>query len=445
MFSVTLLFTIGKTILLENRDPAKTMVWILLCIFLPPVALFLYFVLGQGYTRKKVFLRADLKRILHKRDLKEKHTTTTLTHYNEIEIYKDGLEAFPKIFSAMREAKHHIHIEFYILRDDSLGKGLQEILLEKARQGIQIRILYDAMGSYQLSKEYMRKLQREGIEIRPFFSLGTSMMHGVVNYRNHRKIIVIDGKVGFTGGLNIGKEYIGEDPKLGYWRDTHMRLKGESIQSLQGTFLLDWICSGAKSFEDEVFFPPSGIQEENKVKIIHSGPDSKWKSILQNYFITITQAQKSILIETPYFIPDESILMALRTAALRGIEVKIILPYKQKMDSLLCWYANFSYVEDLLEAGVKIYEYSKGFMHAKVCIVDQNVAIVGSSNIDMRSFFLDFEANAVLYDQKSIETLMGHFEEDVQDSIEVDFTVFLRRKKKERYKESLARLFSPLL
>jgi cardiolipin synthase len=361
------------------------------------------------------------------------------------EVLTNGEETFPKIVKELKQAKHHIHLEYYIVRSDEIGHEIKQVLIKKAKEGVKVRFLYDAVGSWKLSKGYIVELRKAGVEIVPFSPVKLPFLNHKVNFRNHRKIIVVDGVKGFVGGLNIGDEYLGKNEHFGFWRDTHLYLQGEAVRSLQLIFLQDWYYMTGEALLTTSYLTPSiKIGEDyGGVQLIAGGPDNEWEVIKNLFFEMIASAKKSIWLATPYLIPDVDILSALKIASLAGVEVKIIVP--KRPDKRIVYYASRSYFPELLEAGVQVFEYEKGFMHSKLLIIDEDLASIGTSNLDMRSFHLNFEVNAFLYQAGSIKTLAKDFLNDLQHSTPIKYEEFMKRSLSQRLFESLSRLLSPLL
>lgn len=362
---------------------------------------------------------------------------------SNIKVLKNGEETFPDIFKAMRKAESYIHIEYYMFKSDMLGRGMMDIMMEKARQGVEVRFLYDAAGSMKLARRDIMRMKQAGVDIVPFSPLKYGFFNQKLNFRNHRKIVIIDGKTGFVGGLNVGKEYISRDPYIGFWRDTHLRLEGEIVQTLHAIFMLDWeYVSNEVLIDQEEYNTPVPVEGGGIYQIVATGPDMK-ESMSDLYYEMISSAQKSIWIATPYFVPNESIRTALKAAATKGVEVRVMVP--EKNDSFLTQYASRSYFPELLLEGIEVYSYQKGFMHQKVMIIDGDLASVGTANMDMRSFQLNFEVNVFFTDAEAIRTLEAHFEEDMQESEKLSPVGFYKRGVADRTKESFARLFSGVL
>ena len=372
-----------------------------------------------------------------------KNSRSRLTENNKVEVLNNGKETFDSIIEALNNAQDHIHLEYYIIEDDEIGNRIKDILIKKAKEGIKIRLIYDDVGSWGLGHDFILDLIEAGIDLYSFMPVRTYRFANKINNRNHRKIIVVDGITGFVGGLNIADRYLkGRDGK-GFWRDTHLRLEGDAVKSLQEIFLIDWFFMSSVLLSEERYFPVHSISEKHLIQISPSGPDSDWSCIMQTFFAAITTATNYIYISTPYFLPNESILTAIRTAALSGVDVKIILP--EKNDSFLTNFSSRSYVQGLLEAGVNVYFYNKGFTHSKLLMVDDVFATVGTANMDIRSFDQNFEVNALIYDEEITLKLKSDFIKDIGNSNLVSLKTFKNRPLLEKLKESFARLFSPLL
>lgn len=464
-------FFIGIVIFLESNNSSKTIAWLLILFLVPIVGFIFYVLFGQNVRKKRTFEKKkdlDFKllsqiaytqgKILDEIGLFQndesmvksrliklllKNSNTPFTINNRAEVLTNGENTYSSIIEQLKMAKHHIHMEYFIIRNDNIGNKIKDILIEKAKAGIAVRVIYDSVGCWKLGKKYIESLKDGGVKIYPFYPVIFPVLSRQLNYRNHRKIIVIDGKVGFLGGINIGDEYLGKNPYLGFWRDTHIKIEGEAIYSLQNTFLKDWNFVSNEMILDQEYYPKLEYYGEQLIQITSSGPDSDWESILQAYFTMISTAERRIWIETPYLVPDESILMALKTASLSGIDVRIILP--SKPDHYLVYWASRSYIEELLRAGVKIYTYEKGFIHSKLLLVDGIGASIGTANLDIRSFSINFEVNAFIYDDELVKRLEDDFIMDIGDSKKIMLQEHIKRKIYIKFKEALGRLFSPLL
>ncbi|MFC7371807.1 cardiolipin synthase [Fictibacillus iocasae] len=468
LFSITALF-VGVVIFLENRHPSSTLAWLIVLALFPLLGFIVYLFVGQSYRKQKMFYRKSLEdedfylqietRLskesslnwmdAHQKQflkLASKLGKTPVSFASETTVLADGEEKFAALFEMIDKAKRHIHLEYYILRSDKTGNKLKEKLIAKAREGVEVRLLYDAVGCLALQESYIYELRNEGIKAEPFFPVKLPYFNQKINFRNHRKIVVVDGQTGLVGGLNIGDEYMGLHPYYGHWRDTHLKVTGEAVNSLQLIFLQDWRHATGEKLVPDFFIHPSPSEAQRNqggVQLIAGGPDNEWEVMKNLYFSMIVSARKSVWIASPYFVPDEEVYMALKVAALSGIDVKILVP--NKPDKRTVFYASRSYFSELLKAGAEIYEYENGFMHSKFVIVDGEMASVGTCNMDMRSFHLNFEVNAFLYKTESIQSLQYHYENDLTFSKKMDLGDFSSRKFRYRVFESLARLLSPLL
>ncbi|WP_188208328.1 cardiolipin synthase [Alkalibacillus aidingensis] len=456
-------------IFIENRHPSQTLNWILIFAAFPVLGFFFYLFFGRNYTKQK---RYDEKQELDEqafnkiegnKQIVEQHLNQMgdhqkmffrLAHYlgnspisfnTETNVLTNGDETFPAILDALKKAEHHIHMEYYIVRDDEIGQEIKDILIEKAKSGLEVRFLYDAVGSWKLSNEYKDDLRNAGVKFKPFAPVKLPFIGNRINFRNHRKIVIVDGEVGFMGGLNIGDEYLGKNTYFGEWRDTHLYVRGEAVRSLQMIFLQDWRYETGESLLNQDYLSPEMLTNEyfGGVQMIADGPDTQWENIKKLYFSMIISAKKSIWIASPYFIPDEDILTAMKVASMSGVDVRLLVP--KRPDKRVVFHASRSYFPELMEAGIKVYEYGKGFLHNKVVIVDEELASIGTSNMDMRSFHLNFEVNAFLFRTESTNKLVEDFKGDFSVSEEIDPKAFKERSIFIRLVESLFRLMSPLL
>jgi cardiolipin synthase len=466
--SLSVIF-IGFVIFFENRHPTQTLTWLVVLGSFPLVGFFFYLLFGRSYRkermyRKKYFLDKQAfltvegendpqsqKKLSLMREhqgklfnLAQKLGNSPISFDTSTKILSNGQETFDSILEELEQAKHHIHLEYYIVRNDHIGQEIKNILIKKAMQGVKIRFLYDAVGSWQLSKDYISDLKNAGIETVSFGPVKVPFLNSKFNFRNHRKIIVIDGTIGFVGGMNIGDEYLGRDKDIGYWRDTHLMLKGEAVRTLQLIFLQDWYYMTNYSFLTAEYLSPQLDNESHGgVQLIAGGPDNEFSVIKSIFFSMITSAEKTVWIASPYFIPDEDIFSAIKIAALSGIDVRLLVP--KRPDKRIVFHASRSYFPELLEAGVKVYEYERGFMHSKIVIVDDELASIGTSNMDMRSFHLNFEVNAFLFRTNSTQKLVDEYLNDLKFAKQLDLKTFQKRHIGFRLLESTARLLSPLL
>lgn len=464
------IFQIATILILDFRNPAKAVAWLSILFIFPVIGFIMYYFLAKEYTQRKKMRRKDrrvvdeIRRALRMKarkadpgdairrcDIYREHRLlgllsnipgSPMSPCNRVDLYNNAQEAYDAMLKAMERARSFIHIQFYIVRHDNIGETFKRMMIRKAAEGVAVRLLFDGVGSYKLSGKYIKELKRAGIEVHGFLTPLIAFFDKRINYRNHRKIVVIDGTVGFLGGINIGDEYTGGNPKLGYWRDTHIRIEGDSVYHLQHTFATDWAFASGKPLVDTKYFPEHACEGQETVQLIASGPDAPWDAVLEVFFGAMAVARNRIFITTPYFIPDPSIAMALKTAAVSGVDVRIILPGVP--DARIVHWASLSFVQELQQAGVRFYQYQKGFIHAKTLIIDRLLATVGTANMDMRSFFSNFEIMAVLYDKGTIARLERDFAADLQNSKEIKPSEFEKRSRYQRAKEAIGRMLAPL-
>jgi len=460
-------------LLLDNRETATTLSWLLVFIFLPFIGIIFYFLFGRGMRKKmkRTLVRQNLGDSLpytdedlagkQEQEMEElynkyaspghqklirllyKNSDSILTHYNDVQLFFKGKDKFNVLLNDLEKAKKYINMEYYIWESDILADKVIHVLQKKVAEGVKVRILYDSIGNY-LSKRYLERLRNFGIKIYPYYNYLSPFKIHTLNYRNHRKIVIIDGTTGYIGGMNMGEEYIDGGKRFPEWRDTHIRIQGEAVSVLQGIFSVSWFNTTKK----ELKITAPGLKRFHKlntvpIQITTSGPDSEWESIKQLYFVLISSAEKTIFIHTPYFIPDASIVVALRTAALSGIDVRIMLT--GLLDKRLPYWVALTYLEDLLNAGVRFYYYTKGFMHAKTIVVDASTCSIGTANMDIRSFQLNYEINALIYDTGVARELESNFYLDLKAAKEFTLKDYDRIHSIKKFRNSLARLFAPLL
>lgn len=458
-------------IVFENRNPVKTLSWLLVIIFVPFAGVIVYVFFGQNYRKQKIYTRksmADSEWIaehadpqmsllkgetesesepvrskLHLMKLVLRNNRSALTLDNTVKLLRNGRETFPEMLTAIENAEKYIHLEFYRLEPDMLGTRFKELLKQKASEGIKVRVIYDDVGSWNIGNSYLREVRAAGVGIFPFMPVRFPSFSSKINYRNHRKILVVDGNMGFVGGLNIADKYLHGLPDLGPWKDTHLRLMGDSVAALDSVFLSDWnFVSGESVSRTDPMFTYSKTGNRCLVQVASSGPDTDWATIMQVYFAAIATARNSIYLTSPYFSPDESLLTALKTAALSGVDVRMIFP--RTSDSVIANWNTRSYISELLEAGVRIYLFNDGFIHSKYLLVDEIFASVGSPNVDVRSFDLDFEVTALIYNNEFATELGSLFLEDLKSCSEIKPEEWAIRKRSDKVRESLARIFGPL-
>ncbi len=459
-------------IFFERRNPTSTWLWIMVLTFLPGIGFILYLFIGQDLSKKKMFKAkeeedacfrdlaiAQKEEIKNNRfyykdpnfhkyeDLIEMHLMNSEAYFtqdNKVDIFFTGEEKFKALLESISKAKNYIHIQYYIFKSDNIGNKVIDALVEKAKEGVEVKFLVDGMGGRNLSRKSINKLKEAGGEVAVFFPPFVPLISIRINYRNHRKICIIDGKSAYIGGFNVGDEYLGCSKKFGNWRDTHLKIQGSAVSSLQWRFFLDWRFAS----KQEINACQSYLHEESNsnnvgIQIVSSGPDSKWPSVKDGYMKMITNAREKVYLETPYFIPDDSIFEALRLAGLSGVDVRVMIP--NKPDHPFVYWASMSYIGELLEAGVKFYTYEKGFLHSKVVIADDFVSSVGTANLDIRSFKLNFEVNAFIYDEVTNLKLTEKFINDLDICKEITLEDYKNRSKIVKLKESVSRLLSPIL
>lgn len=467
-----MLFAIA-IVFFQRRDPKSVWAWLLLLYFIPVLGFVFYLLLGQDMHKRKMFrikevedhISKDIRQQeyrLRSRDAGELDENirgyedlvmynleageAVLTKDNDVDIFIDGNEKFRALMEDLRNAEHFIHIQYYIIKNDVLFHQIKDILIEKAAQGVEVRVLFDAMGCRSVRHSYWKWLNEKGVQTAEFFPAILRRLQLRINYRNHRKIVVIDNKVAYVGGFNVGKEYIDLDEKFGHWRDTHLRICGSAVLGLQVRFILDWnYAAGENLFLRPELFRgiEAGTRNFCDMQIISSGPDKTTQQIHDNYLRLIHKAQKSIYIQTPYFIPDEAILNALMIAVKSGIEVNIMIPCMP--DHPFVYWATYSYIGDMVMAGANCYTYNNGFLHSKGMIVDGKVLCYGTANMDIRSFALNFEVNAVIYDEKKAQEMVDIFQKDLEVCRQITRDYYVARRLKIRIKEQICRLLSPLL
>lgn len=472
VYIINIMFA-GIVVFIERKDASATWAWIMILFFIPVLGFIIYLFLGQNLTRRRLFNWDDIekvgitailpKQIEQIRDQKFKYNNENvdpyldlvymhlinneaiLTQNNEIQLFLDGQEKFDQLFEDIRAARDHIHIQTYIFRHDNLGKKLIHELVKKAKEGVKVRVMYDELGSRKLLRRHFKDLIAAGGELGVFFPSKLSLINIRLNYRNHRKIVIIDGQISYVGGFNVGDEYVRPSKKFGYWRDTHLRILGDAVDSLQTRFILDWSQASKQSpiqYEPR-YFPQKEVKGNAMIQMVSSGPDSEWEQIKNGYIKMIMSAKETIFIQTPYFIPDQSLLDVLQIASLTGKDVRVMIP--NKPDHPFVYWATYSQIGELLKTGAKVYIYEKGFIHSKTIVIDRKMCSVGTANIDMRSFKLNFEINAFIYDRAFSQAIVHSFEQDMLDSTMLTMHTYEQRSKWIRFKESISRLLSPIL
>ena len=460
-------------IIYDTRNPVKAVAYILLTVFIPIIGMFVYFSFGVNYRKKKFYklksaenndLINTLKALTevstnqtieYRPDLYNKHlvrmllreSSSPLASVSEMKLLLNGEEKFPELIKAMENAKDHIHIEYYIYDDDEIGNQLKDLMIKKAKEGVTVRFIFDDYGSYGLRKKMMKELRENGVEAYPFYEIKLYALANRMNYRNHRKIVVIDGNVGFIGGLNVADRYINSGKNELFWRDTHLMFKGNAVSSLQFIFIHDWnFCKKQESSLsiEKRYFPIEPINVcQDTLQVASSGPDSDNSDIMLSFLGVITGSKERLYITTPYFIPNDTIVDAIKYSALSGVDVRLLVPGIS--DSRVVNAASKAYYRELLEAGVRIYCYQKGFVHAKTIVSDDKLCVIGTANMDIRSFDIMFESNANIFSEDMNRQLCEVFFKDLEDSNEILLEEWKKRPKLVKFGGYCARLGSPLL
>ncbi|SDB32708.1 cardiolipin synthase [Flavobacteriaceae bacterium MAR_2010_188] len=481
VFYAVLVIYVSLRIIWDTRSHSKTLAYVMLVVFFPLVGVAIYYSFGVNRRKRKIYdaklfknkelreklnkqIRAESEDILddvnHGIDENNKlikflinETLSPVTDNNKVKLLVNGETKFPEVFKAMREAKHHIHVEYYIFADDKIGCEFIDVLIEKAKEGVEVRFIYDDFGSRAIRKKQVPRLKEAGVNAFPFYKIKLIAFANRINYRNHRKIIVIDGQKAFVGGINVSDDYVNLKKKVRdkkeslFWRDTHIMVEGPAVTYLQYVFITDWnYCSESELPLTGKYFPKhkKNPSENSKVvQIAASGPDSDLPNIEFSLIAAINSANDEILITTPYFIPGEVVMDNIIIAANSGVKVKLLVPGIS--DSKLVDSAARSYYTMLLEEGVEIYLYEKGFVHAKTMVTDQQLSIVGTANMDIRSFDLNFEVNAVIYDDKFAKEMRDVFFEDLKYSKKINKEEWMNRPKYIQLWEKTAGLLSPML
>lgn len=458
----------GVVVFFERRDIGTTWAWLMILLFVPLLGFLVYIFLGRQLKQKNFYnltvdelshlsaavddqwgmLRAMDSSPSRHTDLMKmnlRSSNALITSDNEIQIFDDGKVKFESLFRDMESAKKEINVQYYIIQCDSLGGRLRDVLTKKAKEGVKVRILYDDIGSRGMRKKFFKELLSYGGEVEAFFPSLLRIVNFRMNNRNHRKLCIIDGEIAYIGGFNVGDEYLGLDASMGYWRDTHFRIIGGAVDLIQARFLMDWNRAGDRRENDlsNYAFRTSKHHGNSVVQIISSGPNSQTEHLKNMYIKMIMSAREFVFIQTPYFIPDTSFLDACKIALLSGVDVRIMIP--NKPDHPFVYSATWSYVGELLPYGAKVLLYERGFMHAKTIVVDQEVASVGTTNIDTRSFRLNFESNAIVYDEQIAKQLHALFLKDSEVCSALTLERYRSRSIVVKFKESVSRLLSPIL
>ena len=461
-------------VLMDNRQPVKTMAWAMVIYFVPVAGLVLYLFFGLNTRREKLISQRSLDQLTRRSmlgfvdqtdmqvperykqmvELFVNENSSLPFKNNKVELFTNGYSFFLSLIADIGRARHHIHVDVYIFENDALGRLVRDVLIDKARQGVEVRVIYDDVGSWSTDSEFFEQMRDAGVEVSPFLPVRFPQFAGKVNYRNHRKIFVIDGEVGYVGGYNIATRYVkGRDGML--WRDTMVRLTGNGVYGIQCTFLIDWYFVDRTMISSRDYYPPlssapvkgciSQVVNSCISQVVNSSPSSPYPSIMHGYVRALIEAQRYVYIQTPYFMPTESVLVAMKTAAIGGVDVRLMVP--RKGDAHVVAWASRTYLREIMEAGVKVYMYSGGFLHSKILVADDSMATCGSTNVDFRSFENNFESNVFFYDKDTAVRFRKMFEVDITSSVLLNSLPPERLQVSffSRLWESITRLLAPVM
>lgn len=460
-YLVTVLSIIA-VVISENRNPVKSLAWVTAMLFLPVIGMVLYAFFGRNLKNKHLITRKKKLRLRNRekfrlieepslnlsnasrQQIRLARSLTGATYFpgNSIKIITNGREKFDTLKRDIMNARSYVHVQYYIFEDDRLGHEIKDLLIAKAREGVKVRVIFDHVGSFPMKKKFVREMTDNGVQVQPFLRVTFPQFATRINWRNHRKITVIDGEIGYIGGMNIADRYV-DGVKFGCWRDTHLRIVGPAVSAMEYTFAIDWNFTTEELLEERTKSYEVGDNDDAGIQLMTSGPNRPWSNIALLFLKAISNARKRIYIQTPYFLPTESLLKALQAAALAKVDVRLMIP--RRCDSVMLRRASYSYVSECLRAGIKIYLYDKGMLHAKTVIVDDEFSSTGSTNFDFRSFEHNFECNVFIYSKEFNRQMAEIFERDLEDCTRINPTAWRHRPTFERYKESLVRLLSPIL
>ncbi|MBQ8855004.1 MAG: cardiolipin synthase [Bacteroidales bacterium] len=463
LFILTIIIGTILVIIFENRNPVKTIAWCMVLTFMPVLGLLLYIVFGMDNRQRRQIKDEDLKRLKAITETRQSDNIASETPVqyeklacmlrnmnhaypmegNNVEIMTDFRTMSDRLVADIESARHHINMLFFKFEDDAAGRRIADALIRKAEEGVQVRLIYDEAGNLMVPRKFYRKLRRHGIQVRGFIRIFLPILSRDYNSRNHRKVVVIDGKTGYMGGMNIAQRYA-DGLKWGIWRDTHIRITGPAVSELQTSFLTDWKFTKGDDPDLDAMYPYNPPCGNTLMQIVTGGSMDKWNVMMQAYMTAIASAKSHAYLQSPYFIPPEPIMKALQNAALGGVDVRVMIPYRGDKGILPPW-ASRSYIKEALNAGIKIYLYRKGYMHAKTMTIDDSLVTIGSTNIDFRGFEQDFEINAFMYDDDLARRQREIFLEDQKDAELIDAMEWEKRPLVEKAKESVARIFSQVL
>ena len=463
LYVLSVIAVIG-VVLGENRNPVKSIAWVLVLMLLPVVGLAIYLIFGRSLKGMRLISRSDLRELRNmtafddhaelKQSLSEssrqivslvnKLVGSHLFIGNDIDIFTTGQEKYESLLADIEQARDYIHLQYFIIENDEVGQRMIDLLMDKAQQGVQVRVLYDYVGSFYFKPRVLKRMRRAGIEVHPFLEVSLANVAFRINWRNHRKIVVIDGKIGYVGGMNIANRYVNGDKHWSPWRDTHLRISGEAVAALQYSFAIDWNFTTRKLLTSPTMhYDEPLVKTDYVVQMMSSGPTNRWNNISFVFFKAITLARSRVYVQTPYFLPSDALLKALQSAALAGVDVRIMIP--RRPDSLMLRLATGSYIKECMQSGIKVYFYEPTVMHAKVVIVDDEFVTTGSTNFDFRSFEHNFEFNALIYSKEFNLKMRDIFEADIQQCTRLSMGTWKKRPVVQKAMESLVRLISPIL
>lgn len=461
---VVILLRLVYTIIIDydNQNPVKTICWILAIVFIPFLGMLAYYMVGRN-TRKKRSKFQRWRNEFNRRNQQkfniEPNDPVYADNYkelkslilnlgqspvfcgNKIEVYPGGKSKFHSLLNDIDQAEKHIHIFYYAIGNDRIGNSMKEKIIDRVKHGVKVRLIYDGLGCNKTNTVYFKQMVEAGVEVRTFLPLSFPRVLKSINYRNHKKIVIIDGKMAYTGGINVKDEYI-DGLKWGKWNDIHFKVEGPGVLGLQSVFLADWFYVSGEYLSSPEYYPVNGLMGEASVQVVNAEPLGAHANVEEAMFTAITRAREYVYIETPYFIPPGSLLRAIQTVAMSGVEVRLVMPKRSDNDNVQ--YASNSYVEDLLRNNVKVYQYLKGFTHSKLMIIDDELVIAGSVNMDMRSLELLFETNLFIYDKAVAHTVKQIYQTDMADSEEIHLSEWVNRSRPVRFREAFFRLLSPL-
>ena len=464
IYAATTITIIG-VILSENRNPVKSLAWVTVLFLLPIAGIILYLFFGRSIKNKRMISRRNRRKLRkyekspavdrHKLSLSEESllmvnlagTLASSPYYpdNSVEIFTDGASKFEAFKNDLKNARHSINLQYYIFEDDNIGREIRDILIERHQAGVEVRVIYDHVGSFKVKSSFFKKMRQAGIQAYPFLKVSFPQLGTRINWRNHRKICIIDGSIGYIGGMNIADRYIDGGKNFDNWRDTHLRLVGPVVRALRYSFAIDWNFMGQPLLENDsdiVSFPVTDAPRAG-MQLLTSGPTSQWSNIAFMFHKAIAGAKKRVYLQTPYFLPTEGLLKALQVAALSHVDVRVMIP--RHSDSKMLTYASYSYIAESLKSGIKIYFYETGMLHAKTLIIDNEFASVGSTNFDFRSFECNFESNIFIYSGEVNDRLSEIFRQDLTHSTRITPFEWRDRPYSQKTMESIVRLLSPIL